>query len=119
MRPNRFSDELKSKWLSDLDGQLYDELLSRFEPCPAPPESYEDQAQELLIPEPYGQDLYCFYLQSCMDRENGETGRYNQSAALYNAALSAYTAHCLRSCSPKSPGPFKVKGDAPCPGCPF
>lgn len=54
-----------------------------------------------------------------MDRENGETGRYNQSAALYNSAFGAYQSHCLRSLRPKAQGPFKLKGEMPCPRCPF
>ena len=119
LRPNRFSDEIKIAWLSELDGRLHSRLLSRFENCPAAPETYSDHSQQLLIPQPYGSDIYCFYLQSCMDRENGETGRYNQSAALYNAALDSYRAHCLQTMTAKSAGPFKLKGDAPCPLSPF
>lgn len=119
LHPNRFSDELKMAWLSDLDRQLHDELFSRFEQAPEPPQSYRELSRELLIPEPYGRDIYSFYLQSCMDRENGEMGRYNQSAGLFNSALDDYRRHCLRNLKPKSQGPFRLKGETPCPFCPF
>lgn len=86
--------------------------MSKLENCP-------QQGNELLIPQPFGRDIYCFYLQSCMDRENGETGRYNQSAALFNDSFEAFKSHCIRENLPLSPGGFKLRGDTICQGCPF
>ena len=120
LRPNQFPVELKLRWLNDLDHKIFLELHKSHEGFADKSfEEYEDIGSKLLVPLPFATELYGFYLQSCMDRENGETGRYNQSAALYNAALDSYRAHCLQTMTAKSAGPFKLKGDAPCPLSPF
>ena len=45
---------------------------------------------ELLIPYPYDEDIYNYFLQANMDKENGETAKYNQSITLYNNAFLAF-----------------------------
>ena len=115
LRPNRFEPGLKIKWLSELDGRLYLELFKTHENCPiahfAP---YESSRCSLLVPAPYAGELYTSYLFSCMDRENGEMNRYNQSAAQYNAVYSQFFNFWNRENKPLSAGEFKLRGEEKC-----
>ena len=112
LRPNSFPQELKESWLQSFDDRVYLEIFKTHQNCP-------EKTSELLIPEPFARDIYCFYLESCMDRENGETGRYNQSAALFNDSFEAFKNHYNSQNLPISRGEFKLRGDAKCQGCPF
>ena len=63
--------------------------------------------RELLAPDPWADELYNYYLQSMIDRENGETGKYNQSSQLFNAAYLAYAGYYNRTHMPRDPGPIR------------
>ena len=54
----------------------------------------------LLVPEPYAMDVYNYFLQSQIDKENMETAKYNQSAALYNSAYQSFTNYYNRTHRP-------------------
>ena len=112
LRPNPFPQELKESWLEDLEGRVYIEIFKSHENCP-------ERGEQLLVPQPFARDLYCYYLQSRMDFENGETGRYNQSAALFNECFEAFKNHYNSQNLPLSQGDFKLRGDAKCPVSPF
>ena len=60
-------------------------------------DSSADNDTELLIPEPYSYDVYINYLASRIDFWNNEIARYNNSNALYNAAMSTYINHYNRT----------------------
>lgn len=120
LRPNQFPVELKLRWLNDLDHKIFLELHKSHEGFADKSfEEYEDIGSKLLVPLPFATELYGFYLQSCMDRENGETGRYNQSAALFNAAFEDYKNHFNRHNMPISQGNFRIRGESRCPVSPF
>nr|DAK79367.1 MAG TPA: hypothetical protein [Caudoviricetes sp.] len=93
MRPNQFDESVKIKWLSKLDGMLFEEIFKTHEGCPA--ETFtqyteSDGEKELLVPAPYDQDVYNYFLQAQIDAENGEAAKYNQSITLYNAAVKLF-----------------------------
>lgn len=96
--PNSYSSEQKITWLSVLDGQISAEVpLPRRDGCHGF-HGYgvdTDPDTELLLGQAYGHDVYLFYLQSCINRENAEWGKYNQVITLFNSAYSnmaaAYT----------------------------
>lgn len=93
LKPNQFAQTLKIKWLSNLDGLTFAEVLLTHADCPI--ESFDGYSEEslgteLLIPFPYAEDVYVNYLQAQMARENGETAKYNQSITLYNNAFKMY-----------------------------
>lgn len=101
LRANMFEREQKEQWLRGLDGQVRREV---FEPLGmALPED-----DSLLIPEPYGLEIYTAYLEAAMDRENGEIARYNQSIGQFNAAYLRYVSDCIRSHLAPNPGSFRV-----------
>ena len=94
LRPNQYSRELKIGWLSKLDGRLFRELLLTHADCPTADFAGYDASSAgdtvLLVPAPYDEDVYNYFLQAQIDKENGETTRYNQSVTMYNAAFRAY-----------------------------
>lgn len=108
LRPNQYPRSIKVAWLSKLDGRLYHELLQTHADCPM--DSFvgytedTDGTTQLLVPEPYCGDLYNYFLQAQIDKENGEATRYNQSVTMYNSAFRAYANHYHRSHLPLSAG---------------
>lgn len=105
LRPNQFSNEDKLRWLSELDGAVYHEILMQHEmQLPAftgyPPETDMDETT-LLIEWPYD-EIYRWYLEMKMDDANAEMTRYNNSAAKYNAYYQAYQNACNRLHMPRT-----------------
>ena len=101
----QFPEARKIAWLSTLDGLVHRELvlthvhdaaLDAF----AGYEASVDRAAALLVPYPYDRDLYPAYLRAMADRENGETARYDRSAAVFNAAYAAYQSYVNRTAAP-------------------
>ena len=81
LMPNSFCRGEKIAWLSALDGQLYTELILAHEaPCEAfSPYGMGDGARQMLVPEPYGRELYLAWLESRMHHYNGDTVRHNNA----------------------------------------
>lgn len=108
LRPNQYPREMKIGWLSKLDGRIYHELLVTHADCPvdsfAGYDSAVDGSTELLVPAPYAEDVYNYFLQAQIDKENGETTRYNQSITMYNCAFRAFENHYNRNHLPLSAG---------------
>ena len=95
LKPNQYSTDLKIGWLSKLDGQIFEEVFKTHEGCPM--EAFngydgEDVERELLVPYPFAEDIYNYFLQAQIDRENGEITKYNQSVTLYNNAYHTFQA---------------------------
>lgn len=92
MEPNAFSPEQKLRWLSNLDGKVFTEVILTHEggKLDALPD-YQTGQEELLIPRPYGEDIYYNYLMAMMDAENQETQRYNRRITMYNSNMQQFT----------------------------
>ena len=132
VKPNQYSIEDKVRWLSYLDGSIQKEIFDRYE---QPPEEKETQiiiiygstttteetteevteftgyspdrlTDELLVPFPYD-ELYVAYLKAKIDEENGETAKYNNSAATFNGMLQDFHKAYHRDHMPKSV-PFHI-----------
>lgn len=104
LEPNAFSTEQKLRWLWVLDGQIYDELVRthrQAEPT-EPPEPYEDGTEELLVPSPYGEEIYNRWLQAMMAAENDEAAKYTRQMQMYNAAYRSYVNFTNRSIPPRA-----------------
>ena len=108
LKPNQYPETLKIQWLSKLDGQIFDEVFAAHEGSAI--ESFagynEDTPQdtELLVPHPFDTDLYSYYLQAAIDRENAETTKYNQSITLYNNAYLTFQNWYNRTHMPRRRG---------------
>ena len=108
LKPNQYTEDMKKKWLSKLDGLVFKEVFQTHEDNPIESfEGYEAAGMEteLLIPYPYDEDIYNYFLQASMDKENGETAKYNQSITLYNNAFLTFQNFYNRTHKPISSGP--------------
>ena len=86
---NTYSAEDKLRWLHMLDKQIFDELISQREHktvlCACP-----EMHGELLVPEPYAEDVYINFLQARIAKENEEFGKYNSFIQLYNDGYNRF-----------------------------
>ena len=101
MRPNTFAYGEKEAWLRELEERIREEIVRTHEGAEA---FLAGRAQEgedaLLAPSPH-ESLYLFYLLARIDLMNGETARYNESAALFNAQYDAFSAAYNRAHRPR------------------
>ena len=114
IKPNQYDDAALVRWISNLDGYLYHEVVCWHEgdangaSAPALPYSAEtDMETELLVPAPYD-DIYVKYLCTQIDFHNAEWTRYNNSMILYNTALSAYADWLNRGNMPKQEAIIRI-----------
>lgn len=83
-RDNSLSVEHKTEWISQLDSRISSEILK-----PRGVENFEGYNSVtspdtvLLAPDEYG-EIYSLYMNMRLDYVNGEIGRYNNSAMLFN-----------------------------------
>ena len=106
LRPNAFTGEEKTAWLSALDGMIFEEILKNHADAPEKFDGYNrdtDLGTVLLAPPPYDEELYTAFLESKMDRESGETARYNVSANLFNGAYLTFMDWYNRTYAPLRP----------------
>ena len=107
LKPNSYDFLVKVKWLSKPDGQIYREVFATHEGNSAEGfRGYDDAdpEQKLLVPYPYDADIYTYFLQAQIDRENGEINKYNQSITLYNNAYAGFQAWYNRTHMPVTAG---------------
>ena len=104
LEPNQYSPEQKLHWLHSLDGKLFEELVRPRRPDKAAPAPYQHGQEELLIPEPYGEDIYYNYLQAMIAAENSETQRYNRRMTMFNSMLREFMNWYIRVNPPVSRG---------------
>ena len=103
LKPNAYEKEDKLRWLSELDGAVYTEILKNHWPVPEAFSGYPEHTDletVLLIPYPF-EEIYRWYLEMKMDDANAELERYNNSAAKYNTYYQAFAAWYNRTHMPK------------------
>ena len=94
LKPNMIDEEQKIRWLSEVDGQVWHEIITQHEGAPMEEfTGYTDTTPpqtKLLVPFPYD-NLYIHYLSAQIDLYNQELGKYNNDSQLYNTALKNYS----------------------------
>lgn len=105
VKPNRYDQPQKIKWLSTLDGIIKNEIIDTHEDGEEVKfNGYTDETNlltKLLVPAPYD-DIYIRYLEMQIDYANGEYGKYNNSKVMYNTLYSAFAKYYNREHMPKS-----------------
>lgn len=110
LRPNQYSKDMKIRWLSRLDGMIWQEVIRTHEGAAETFDGYsseELESKEMLVAAPYDEDVYNNYLQAMIDRENGEAGKYSQSITLFNAAFVRWRNWYNREHMAKDTGTFR------------
>ena len=108
--PNQYETNMKVGWLSRLDGIIYNEIISTHEGNTR--ESFDgyresELDEELLVPFPYGGDIYNYSLQAMIAKENGETNRYNDNIVMYNNAYQTFADRYNRTKRPVQRGNWR------------
>ena len=82
MKANMMSVRMKVGFLTEIDQMIHDEIVMKHihteEQAVKP--AYDEEADlmtELIVPDPYGRDVYLYWLMSRIDDQNQEDGRYN------------------------------------------
>ena len=104
LKPNQYTPAQKIAWLSLLDGKIFRELIANHDGGISAFDGYPedaDQETQLLVPDPWASEIYNYWLQSMIDRENGEINKYNVTSALYNGAYLDFSGWYGRNHMPK------------------
>ena len=104
---NKIPEDIKVKWLSDLDYMIYlDVILTHEMPREVGFDPYDadtDRDTVLLIPAPYD-SIYPVYLKMKINSELYEYARYNANKDEYNTLLGEFKAYYNRN---YRPSPYK------------
>lgn len=111
LKPNQFGEELKIKWLSDIEGKIYDEIISKrngYENI----DSYtydinSDYDTDLNVPDRYAM-IYIYYLMAMIDFANGETERYSNSMQMFNSSYQEFVNYWYKTHTQRSAGCFRM-----------
>ena len=103
LKPNQYALSDKVRWLSQLDGTIYNEIITTHEGYQnvnfAGYNSTTPLTTALLAAEPYS-ELYGKYLAAQVDFHNAEFARYNNSVVMFNAAYQAFADYYNRAHKP-------------------
>lgn len=102
-KPNAFDITEKLAWLNALDGKIQQEIMDTHDNPGGilfVPYGLDDEDVQLLAPEPWDR-MYISYLESQMDYANAEYGRYNNSAAMFQAEYDGFANWYNRTHMPK------------------
>ena len=92
MKPNQYTKEMKTKWLSEVESTVVNEIFNMAYGEDVVFDGYDynkDMEKELMIPDT-NLDIYQYYLFAKIDYQNSELERYNNDTAMYYAALEDY-----------------------------
>ena len=111
LKPNQYTAEDKVRWLSDLDMNIFrDVILShhhRRDIKPFMGYTMEDLEHSLIAEDPYT-ELYVAYLGMKMDEYNGDTAKYNNSSVMFNAYMENYSKWINKTRRPYNRGNFRI-----------
>ena len=116
-KPNQYTIKEKVMWLSFVDETIINDVLKTHEGYDGRYDDFTGYTEDklsvpLIVPSPYDR-LYPQYIKMMIDSENGETARYNNSAALYNTYLTEYKKWYNKTHMPingtlKTPSPVNI-----------
>lgn len=107
-KPNQYSVKDKVAWLSFIEHIIINDVLKTHEGYDGRYDDFEGYSEEklsvpLIVEAPYN-SLYIAYLKMMIDKENGETARYNNSASAYNTYMLEYKKHYNKTHMPLQVG---------------
>lgn len=111
VKENQYDDETLVRWISDLEGILYEDVVKNHEgSADIPHGRYSvdtDMDTVLMVLEPYS-DIYIKYLMAQVDYHNAEMQRYTNSMIMYNVALDAFAGWYNRNNMPLQPNYVRI-----------
>ncbi len=103
LKPNMMSDVAKIRFLNEVEGKVFLEILMKHEheegaECPAYDEN-TDQTTELLVQPPYDM-LYVYWIIAQIDHLNMEMEKYNNDRLLFEDAWNNFSDYWTREHMP-------------------
>lgn len=102
---NTVPEEIKIEWLSELDGRVYNDIITTHEGGNVTELPKYDtntlKTENLLIPAPY-ERVYLLWLEAQIDYANGEINRYANSYSMFNSMYMEFAKYYHRTHMPKS-----------------
>ena len=113
VKPNTYSIREKVLWLSFLDESIINDALKTHECYDGRYDDFNGYTEEklsvpLIVKSPYDR-LYPAYIKMQIDSENGETARYNNSAALFNTYYMEFRKYYNKTHMPLSVSDIRKK----------
>lgn len=100
-------DRDRARWLLDLDGRVWREVIEKSEPVenqPQPPKAWpEDGDKPLLVGPPYDR-IYDLWLIAMLEFTTREYGNYNNTVLLFNEAFEAFANQYRNTHTPAQDG---------------
>lgn len=87
--PNHFSQWEKLSVLNVLELRIYEEILKTHIPAPGPYVPYTEEnsvGRVILVPEPFGKELYLWWIRGQIASLQEEAAHYNGAAERFNLA---------------------------------
>lgn len=110
VRPNQYDNDQKTKWVSEIEGMIIDEILNMAEGNEIEFSGYKyalDSEKELMLPDRFC-DIYEHYLKAKIEFYDEETDIYNNEVAAYQSAYNQYAAWYRRNHMPKQPAKIDI-----------
>ena len=105
LKPNRYEQGEKIKWLNTLDQRVMAEIITTHENnLEKEFTGYNEETSlntVLLVPSPHD-DIYLYWMEAQIDYWNGEYGKYNNSIVMFNNAYDSYFNYYNRTNKAKS-----------------
>lgn len=87
IKPNAFTDEVKLKWLNELEGRVAAEVMLM---SPAEIRGVTLNLTSTPMVDPPYDEMYMDWLKARIDEANGEYKKYQSTAQTFNACFSAF-----------------------------
>lgn len=103
IKPNQFSNHVKTQWLNEIEFKVVDQIINMAEGnnISFKPYDYDTDAErELYAPDVFA-DIYSGYISAKIDYHLAELDRYNIAVAMYQAAFEDFAAWYRRKHVPK------------------
>lgn len=111
LKPNAYDDTDKAKWLSEVEGMIFDELVKASENGKDDhfyPIDYDSMPDRKLYADDRFSQLYVYYLFSKIDFMDNNIAQYNNDTAMFNAEYENFCSWFIRNNTPKKQGGFYV-----------
>ena len=95
LKPNMYDDETKIRWLSRLDGRIWETVILTHERNEGEeeivwtPYTADEPNRELLVGEPWD-EIYVRWLEAQIDYNNREYDAFNNSNAVFDAVYGDF-----------------------------
>ena len=94
LKPNAYSDELKTQWINKLESIVQAEVMKTDE---IKQYTWSDDAQAILLVEVPYDDIYLNYLTAMVDYYNNDISSYQNSMTVFNNTYNEYLKYYRRT----------------------